>query len=426
MHFKRFLYALALAGCALPAVHAQSLDNVFRAFSKCDASFFKAMKDEVQTIQGLAPLESKGDAMWFKVSDRKDEKKRAVALLGKPTIAGLPVVSYVENVVDLSGVGQFYFWGFSIKGSFSNVLEKLSVLDNSLFQGERFVKNARLHIRTELKPGVSVLLPINTTSELSETELVKRAFLIEPDDDDQNVMQVLCSLQGLVGADHLEALRPDIDTKDYPGKANALTFDATPPSNVLIKKLQDSIRKQPLFLPKFKKITVSYVTRNDKKPTINTYTHLGEGLLLVEEAYSMFTMRRLLVGDTSQVKFGSFNIQNLLESAGVAEDVSIVFATTLIKGQLAYKSEITRLDVYPRKNSAPSAKKTVCMTGDRLPASAIFKSLTGDAILLICNPENEFSAGLALIEDLGLTLWYELPNSKKEYKPIYTSITIER
>jgi hypothetical protein len=115
-----------------------------------------------------------------------------------------------------------------------------------------------------------------------------------------------------------------------------------------------------------------------------------------------------------------------LESAGVAEKVSIEFSPSLIKGQLAYKSEITRLDVYPRKNSARSTKKTVCMTGDRLPASAIFKSLTGDAILLICNPENEFSSGLALIEDLGLTLWYELPNSKKESKPVYTSITIER
>jgi hypothetical protein len=424
MHLKHFLSTLALASFALPAVQAQSLDNVFRAFSKCDASFFKAMKDEAQTVQALAPTESKGDAMWFKVPDRTDDKTGTVALTGRPTIAGMPVVSYEDSVIDIGSLGLYYTWGFKVR---SDMASTVNALKPMIFASERLLKDDLVYARTELKIGALNWLPIKTTGGTVPKEgTVERAFLIEEDEKDKNLSLVTCTIQGSVEVAHLKELRPDIDVKDYPVKPQVIDFDALVPEPKLILELQEALKKQPLFFPKYKKVTISYKTHQDNDPTIKVNNHLGNGLLAVEENYGSFTMKRLRIGDDVQVKYASFDRKNVMMGAGFAKNGNIKYANTLIKGQIAYQSETTRMDIFPKIASTPVINKTVCTTGDTLAASNIFKSLTGNAILLSCDPESEYPSTLALIENLGLTLWYEPENSKNKLKPVYTSITIER
>jgi len=423
MNFKPTLFVLALTASALQTAQAQSLDTIFRKFSQCDASFFKSMKDGAQVIQTLAPTNSNSDVLWLKVPNRNDEASGSLVLSGKPTIAGIPVVSYLDEATDMGNLGQYYYWGFKVRGAFSDVLDKLRPL---VFEGERLRKDAPVYVRTEMKRGASAWMPVNTVNGVPKKGTVERAFLFEPDDKDENLVKVFCSLQGSVEGVHLKELRPDIDMKEYPVNADPMGFDLMNPPSALVSKLQEAIKAQPLFFPKYKKVVATYITRADESPKIVSRIHLGNGLLEVEEQYGTFTMRRQLIGEVVQVKYGSFDLKNVLESAGVAESASIEFTQNLVRGQVAYKSEVTRFDVFPRKSLSPIVNKKICTVGEQIPASNIFKSLPGDAILLICNPESEFASGLALIKDLGLTLWYELPNSKSAYKPMYTSITIER
>ena len=213
MKLKHLISLAIIAGSSFQATQAQSLDNIFRKFSQCDAAFFKAMKDESQTVQALAATDSKGDALWIKVPDRNDEKTGTALLLGNPTIGGLPVASYLDEASDMGSLGRFYYWGFKVKGTQTEVLEKLKSL---VHESDRLRKDAPVYVRTELNTGGTRWLPVKAANGVPKEGTVERAFLFEEDDKDKNITKVFCSLQGSVKAEHLKDLRPDIDAKDHP------------------------------------------------------------------------------------------------------------------------------------------------------------------------------------------------------------------
>jgi hypothetical protein len=429
MKFKRFLFALALTGCALQTVHAQSLDNVFREFSKCDASFFKAMKDEAQAIQALAPTDSKGDAMWLKVPNRKDEKTGTVVLAGKPTIGGLPVISYLDESSELDGMGRFYYWGFKVLGTQTSVLEKLKPL---VHDNERLRKDAPVYVRTELNSDGANWQPVKTSSGAPKKGTVERAFLFEEDDKDKNVTKVFCSLQGSVEAEHLKELRPDIEKEDYPIKQVVVTFEDVNPAPELLMKLQESLKQQPLFIPKFKKAVVAYkmISSTGSFDKTETLTHVQDGVLDVFSDWGYFKFKNQFVGgaDLMSIKFSSVG-QGARSDAGVllAKEGSLTVAKDLIKGEVAFKSMV-RSQRTPVPESKDAIYTQVCTTGETILASDIFSKLSGRAVLLGCisDEKSKTVIGYALIEDYGLVLSYEPPDSKRKIKPVYTSITIER
>ena len=334
---KYLIYLAVIAGCSLHVSQAQSLDNIFRKFSQCDASFFKAMKDESQTVQALAPTDSKGDALWIKVPNRNDEKKGTTLLVGKPTIAGLPVSSYLDEASEMGSLGRFYYWGFKVKGTQTEVLEKLKPL---VHESDRLRKDAPVYVRTELNMGGTSWLPVNTASGVPKEGTVERAFLFEEDDKDKNLTKVFCSLQGSLKAEHLKELRPDIDANEYPAKPQNVAFESVNAAPILIAKLQQTLKAQPLFFPKYKNVMTIYKTQNDGMPTINHYSHLGDGLVTIEERYSSFTVKRQSIGVVLQTKYGRLNCQNVLESAGVVESATLELGQDLSKGVGNYKRTV--------------------------------------------------------------------------------------
>jgi hypothetical protein len=432
MHLKHFLSTLALASFALPAVQAQSLDNVFRAFSKCDASFFKAMKDEAQTVQALAPTDSKGDAMWFKVPNRTDDKTGTVALTGRPTIAGMPVVSYEDSVIDIGSLGLYYTWGFKVRGELANAFNLLKPL---IFENERLRKDDSVYVRTELQTGASAWLPVKTAGgTVPKSGTVERALLIEPDDKDKSLAMVTCTIQGSVDATHLKELRPDIDVKNYPVKQEVVTYDSVNVAADLISKLQESLKAQPLFVPKFNKAVIEYKTvfaDGGGYEKIDTLLRAQNGILENISEVKNFGDRRQTVTNLVQLKYASFfdgNKQVAKYGVLVANDAELEVAQKLTKGAIGFKSTVKTIQL-PRKNDNPDTVSVrICFVGDRFLASTVFGNLTGQATLLRCvfDDKNDDATTFALVEDLGLMLWYEPNETKRKFKPVYTSITIER
>lgn len=109
MKLKHLVSLAVIFGAGLQATQAQSLDHIFRKFSQCDASFFEAMKNDSQSLQAVAPTDSKGDALWIKVPNRNAAETATTPLVGKPTIGGLPVASYLDEASDLGSLGRFYY-----------------------------------------------------------------------------------------------------------------------------------------------------------------------------------------------------------------------------------------------------------------------------------------------------------------------------
>ena len=201
----KHLISLAVLSCsALQVAQAQAVDNIFRKFSQCDAGFFKAMKQESQIVQALAPTDSVGEALWFKVPNRNAENNGMTLLTGNPAISGLPVLSYLDEVSDLGSLGRFYYWGFKVKGTQIEVLEKLKPL---VHESERLRRDTPVYVRTELNTDGVNWVPVKTASGLPKAGTVERAFLFETDDKDNNITKVFCSLQGSVTAEHLKALQ---------------------------------------------------------------------------------------------------------------------------------------------------------------------------------------------------------------------------
>lgn len=425
----KHLISLAVLSCsALQVAQAQAVDNIFRKFSQCDAGFFKAMKQESQIVQALAPTDSVGEALWFKVPNRNAENNGMTLLTGNPAISGLPVLSYLDEVSDLGSLGRFYYWGFKVKGTQIEVLEKLKPL---VHESERLRRDTPVYVRTELNTDGVNWVPVKTASGLPKAGTVERAFLFETDDKDNNITKVFCSLQGSVTAEHLKALRPDIDVKEYPVAPKVISFEDSVVDRDLIARLQQSVLQQPLFMPKFKRVIVTYKTVSAKSSVFQTDTlvHRGGGLIDVHEDLKFIGFKRQNIAGLVQTKYAYIKAdKKIFKGVSIAKEGIIEVAKSLTKGELAFKSSATSIFEPAEAGDKASSLSRSCMAGETVAASTILQSLQGQALLLSCNfsGEKPYTSGFALILDLGLLLHYELPETQREYKPIYTSITIEQ
>ena len=428
MKHKYFIFFAIIATSSLQSIRAQSLDKIFHQFSKCNASFFKAMKDDSQIVQALASTDSKGDALWIKVPNRNDEKTGTILLGGNSTIAGLPVVSYVDEASNMDSAGSFYFWGFKVQGKQSEVLDKLK---NLVHENNRLRKDPPVYVRTELNTVGTNWLPVNTANGVPKEGTVERAFLFEEDDKDKNVTKVFCSLQGSVKAEHLKDLRPDIDVKDYPAVPKPISFEGTMASPDLITQLQQSLIEQPLFMPKFKRATVTFKTVSAKSSFVQTDTliHSGGGIIEIYEDLKFFSFKRQSIGGLIQTKYAYIKPdKQIFKGVSVAREGTIEVAKSLTKGELAFKSSVTTISEPAEAGDIANSSSLLCTVGETVVASTILQSLSGQATLLSCilSGKTTETIGYALILDLGLLLAYELPDTPRDYKSVYTSITIDR
>jgi hypothetical protein len=426
MFLKKYVFILLLF--VGNAVFAQPLDEVFRKFSACDAGFFKSLKAEASTFKDLASFELKGDYAWFKVANRKNDKENSLALASKPTIANLPVLSFIDESSDMESLGLFYYWGFTVEGKYDEVLEKIKPL---VFENNRLRKDGDHSVRSELKIGNSAWRSVNLNSgNIPRRFVTERVFLVEPDTK-PNIVKLLCSVQGTVDASVLNDLRPDIDPKDYPLRIQESHIHSVNLSNANIAIFKKAVEAAPYLTPKFKEINFTSLTKGRTDLVMDTKLVLNDsGLIDAYENMGVVKFQRQYFSNLVQTKYRFMGLGTSATIA-MADEVAVEFPKTFNKNEkITYFS---LLKDYPRTNdSKDSPQKAECTISDPIEAKTIHTNITGKAWFVSCIRDGDSNRkpepfSKAFIEDLGIFIDYT--PSKGLFgspQPSYTKFEITR
>ncbi|MDR1461628.1 MAG: hypothetical protein LBI68_00545 [Azoarcus sp.] len=407
--------------------HANDFEKTFRDFTTCDARFFRTLNRYAAAWKSVAPMESSGDYSWIKVEGRHEDRNAHVDFTEPPIVAGLELLSFSDDVIDLGNLGLYYTWGFTASGKMKDVVRKLKPL---IHGRARLRRDNGLYVRTEVKlPGAGTgWMPIATASGTpAGLSRIERVFMIEPDEDRENVMHVNCSLQGGVNADILREERPDIAPKDYPVQlAETLFDDVKIPENVA------EIARNTPWKPRFKKLSYTYTQENpvsgvDKQPTTETM-EAQDNLVLVKEIYSpSFNVQRLILAGP-----GSMQLKARMSTMSdgritLTTDLKVESPSTMPKKGDNLRVTKVLKEQPPKPGDRETQSSQSCIVDDEFDAKDVFPSLTGRAYRLSCTFNNNSDTSvIAYLEDLGINV--RLGSKSKSGNKTYriTQFSVER
>lgn len=397
--------ALLASAMLLPSI-ARADDaarvETLKAFTRCDASFFSSLNTHRDAWQAYAPLKQEKDFTWIAVRDRTDPMATAVPV-SAPTIAGLKLLSYNDEVSDLGPLGLYYFWGFTVDGNIDEVAQRFAAL---LDTPGALQKGEGQYTRSELKVGNSWQSIKPMPGKAPGLRNVERVLIVEPEGKHSRVS---CSVQGGVNAGLVALLRPDIAPVDYPRTvAETNLADVPVPPNVL------QGLDAPLLQPRFKTLSYTYLSKNGagKDAPITIRFKAENGLLVKNEAYgTAFNVDRLMLADLIQLK----SKMNGVGEGQVLQtrEAEVRLPTSWAPGQ-TLSAHLKMANVPVKPTDKPTETTLTCKVGERFPARQVFASLTGDAIRLACEQDG-YTSSRAFIEDLGVALTLESTSSQTHY-----------
>lgn len=397
--------ALLASAVLLPSI-ARADDaarvETLKAFTRCDASFFSSLNTHRDAWQAYAPLKQEKDFTWIAVRDRTDPMATAVPV-SAPTIAGLKLLSYNDEVSDLGPLGLYYFWGFTVDGNIDEVAQRFAAL---LDPPGALQKGEGQYTRSELKVGNSWQSIKPMPGKAPGLRNVERVLIVEPEGKHSRVS---CSVQGGVNAGLVALLRPDIAPVDYPRTvAETNLADVPVPPNVLHGL------DAPLLQPRFKTLSYTYLSKNGagKDAPITIRFKAEDGLLVKNEAYgTAFNVDRLMLADLIQLK----SKMNGVGEGQVLQtrEAEVRLPTSWAPGQ-TLSAHLKMANVPVKPTDKPTETTLTCKVGERFPARQVFASLTGDAIRLACEQDG-YTSSRAFIEDLGVALTLESTSSQTHY-----------
>ncbi|MBS0344752.1 MAG: hypothetical protein JSS56_29970, partial [Proteobacteria bacterium] len=175
----KFFSMLLASACALSAGTASAqtpFDDMFRDFTVCDAGFFRNLNRDADAWSKIAPIKSRGDISWFNVPDRNTEGANQVQFNDSSSVAGTPLLAYFDEYSNLGDMGDYFYWGFLVKGQFADVVEKL----RPFVHDDRRLRNKDgVWVRTEVKVLNSRWLKIDAPNEAPGRTRTERVLLIE-------------------------------------------------------------------------------------------------------------------------------------------------------------------------------------------------------------------------------------------------------
>ena len=206
--------AMAVISLLASQAHAQISSDLFNTFSRCDATFFKQLA--LQSINHLDDsfVRVENGYAWIQVPSRTAEGQTRATLPSGITLGGLPVLEYLDDIIDLGKDGLYLTWGFVLQAQPEQVQQALAPY---IYQNTRLKPIDGSYVRVEVKRGNGPWTvdsnPVHQAVGLAKTEKV---FQIEADDEQGKRTLVSCSLQGKVTPDILREIRPDIPASQYP------------------------------------------------------------------------------------------------------------------------------------------------------------------------------------------------------------------
>lgn len=390
------LLALPASLFVMASAQATSIEDTFRDFSKCDASFFKSENVKALNPVGSLPTGQRGPLAWLKASNNLPLGDAELRFPQQLEVAGVHLLSYSADNRDLDSLGLYYSWGFVASGDLADVTKKLRPL---IYQNDRFRMDGDVFVRTEVKVGSSNWLNINTqTGSAAGTSRIERAFIIEKGEKPGTV-SISCSLQGGVTPELLASDRPDLEQMKYPRPIDPDLYEKTPVSPNIARQISDLVSKQPEWKPQFHTLRYTDVTGKDQV----SIEHRADGNYLQSiETYSPeFNVKRTSWANLVQLK-SMANLGQPGKTVWLATKATFNWPKTLTKkANLSAKIENENI---PVTDGERGRSDTSCTLKGTQPASKINAALSGQAKILICTSEDKTITNEAFIENLGIVL----------------------
>jgi len=433
-----FLQKLMVTTCAfvtmgLTTAHAETKEEsapkisekTLRALTSCDATFFQELHKEVDAWRALAPMASAGDVSWIRVPSRfavsGDESQNTVDFNTPPSIGGMELRSYFENVSDLGSLGLIYEWGFLISGDVAEVARKIRPLvrDANRFTALPSGDYVRVEIRsldstqwrpTTPEPGVAPTL-----------SKIERAFIVEGVENKPHIARVYCSLQGGVKPDTLKELRPDIESKYYPAKQpEEVSFANTPVPDGVLAAVKLAASNKDLWKPKFKDIKITFgemltlppnATNNQWQNSQNKSIRilafktikmiaLKNGLIdVTEEDLNGLIIQRQTFAGLIPLKWHQNKFTD--GRTKLATDLNVLLPEKPAGGSsLSYETQVA---TYPIKAGDNILKLSdSCIASASIDTTDMFPAIQGEATPFICNDNQGNGQVSVYLEDLGV------------------------
>ncbi len=191
-----------------------ALDATFKAFTRCDGTFFSRLHAHAPAWKKHVGLKSAGSISWIPVGERAYNEANFAPLRNAPQVGGVKLLSYFDKSIDLDLLGNYLFWGFVVEGSPDKVAQQLRPL---IDQAAHLKPVNALYARGEVRKD-GLWQPVATLSgDAPGRSRLERVLILEPDEGSQGGRtRVTCTLQGAVDSAVMTELRPDIPAADHP------------------------------------------------------------------------------------------------------------------------------------------------------------------------------------------------------------------
>ena len=210
MHMKKLPVLLSLVVTVGASAQGTSPDLFIRELSRCDHTFFEKLWENKNDMEKLAPMRSLGHSASFKVPAPEHRTNSRVMFESPAEVAGVKVVGYFDEVLDIPNGMSSYSWGYLIAGTVQEAATKLHSL---VWDPMRFKKNGSVFVRSEIwahdKPEAG-WARVTAESGVPKRGTVERVLLVEPYDGESSFIRFGCSIQGNITEPLLRSIRPDL------------------------------------------------------------------------------------------------------------------------------------------------------------------------------------------------------------------------
>ena len=210
---KNYILGITLLSCSLSVLaEPPSSEALIQHLSSCDATFFRAMKQESSVLENRGTLVQKGEIAYWKVPDRKVDEN-SVLMFSTPIDGKVQLLGYFDDIVDLESMGLYYSWGFLASGSPETIAK---IIKPVVVDGNRLRRDGEIFVRSEIRNvavsnGEWIKNDGLSSGTIPKNNTVERVFLLEEAGEKYpGVTRITCSLQGSVSAQLLTSERPDI------------------------------------------------------------------------------------------------------------------------------------------------------------------------------------------------------------------------
>lgn len=413
--------ALLISISLLPALSRASddaLTDTLKAFTRCDASFFKSLKIHRDAWSAHAALIQEKDTAWIRPDDRTHRFDNVVPLSNAPTAGDMKLLAYVNLSGSLGPLGETYYWGFIVDGNIDEVAHHLTAL---LEEPTRLQHIDNTYSRAELRVGDHWQPTRSNPGVPVGNQKTERLLYLEPEGEEGVRSRISCSLQGRVDHPLLAHTRPDMAPADY-ARTDPMTYtdDFT-----LADKVQEQLHS-PLLRPRFKTLSYEYLTEQHNAvrgdPVSVTLTE-KDGVLHKREIYNHHLhVERLTLADLVQLSS---------QATGAPDGRALLNRTLELKipdswrpGETLSVRQISA-KVPANPGDKPFELSLTCQVGQRFPARDVFATLPGDAVMLTCQ-QDRIQTTYAFIEDLGVAMMREAIWPSVHYTYPITALTFTR